>query len=101
MIIVPVREQDSCEVIWRNAHHPQTVQKILGVRIHADIDGNRTALHGHEIGACKIRRSVKTPHPFGDWYDLDVYGVSPQAGASRQFTTPMRATKSLKASIQD
>ena len=76
MIIVPVREQDACEPVWGNTHYLQTLQEILGVRIHANIHRNRTALGGHEIGACEIGRSAKTPHPFGDWYDLDIYGAS-------------------------
>jgi hypothetical protein len=74
MIIVPVREQDCSQVVWRDPHRLQTSQEIVGIGIHADIHRNRSSFSGNEIRTGKVRRPTKTPYAMGDGDDLDAYG---------------------------
>jgi hypothetical protein len=47
------------------------LQKILGIRIHTDINSNDTPFDRNKVGTGKIRWSTEAPNGFSDPDDLD------------------------------
>lgn len=74
MVVVPVGKQDRSEVIRSYTDGVEPFKEVVGVGIHADVDGNRSILFGDQVGTGKIRRSAKTPHALDDGDDLNTYG---------------------------